>query len=156
MPRVGSADVGLSSTPADGGVSAAMPQVESQGRSASAFAGVLMAFAALQMLGVALIPVVTPYLQDRFAVDDAQIGLLTATFTLGVALVAIPMGARVLVLGRQDVVRGRRPVPRRQPHPGGAGDGRNDGYVAGYAMLACLALAGAAAGYIVLRRRTAS
>ena len=62
------------------------------GRPANALAGVLMAFVALQMLGVALIPVVTPYLQDRFAVSDAQIGLLAATFTLAVALVAIPMG----------------------------------------------------------------
>ncbi|HTX71108.1 MAG TPA: hypothetical protein VMH50_18420 [Thermoleophilia bacterium] len=62
------------------------------GRPANAFAGVLMAFVALQMLGVALIPVVTPYLQDRFTVSDAQIGLLAATFTLAVALVAIPMG----------------------------------------------------------------
>ena len=62
------------------------------GGSVNAFAGVLMAFVALQMLGVALIPVVTPYLRDRFSVSDAQVGLLAATFTLAVALAAIPMG----------------------------------------------------------------
>lgn len=58
----------------------------------NAFAGVLMAFVALQMLGITMIPVLTPYLQDRFAIDDAQIGLLTAAFTLAVSLAAIPMG----------------------------------------------------------------
>ncbi len=40
----------------------------------NAFTGVLMAFVALQMLDVALIPVVTPYLQDRFFISDAQGG----------------------------------------------------------------------------------
>jgi hypothetical protein len=79
---------------------------------------VLLGFVALQTLGVALIPVVAPYLQERLAINDAQIGLLISAFTLAVALAAM----------------------------------------ARYAMLACLALAGAAAaaGYIVLRRRTAS
>lgn len=62
------------------------------GRPATAFSGVLTAFVALQMLGVALIPVVAPYLQDRFAIDDAQVGLLASAFTLAVALAAIPMG----------------------------------------------------------------
>lgn len=62
------------------------------GRPAAAFAGVLTAFVALQMLGVVLVPVVAPSLQSRFAIDDAQVGLLASAFTLAVALVAIPMG----------------------------------------------------------------
>lgn len=62
------------------------------GRGAGAFSAVLLAYVALQTAGVAIIPVVTPFLQDRFTLSDAQIGLLTSAFALAVALVAIPMG----------------------------------------------------------------
>jgi len=70
------------------------PSEEAQlaGSSAGVFSAVLLAYVALQTAGVAIIPVVTPFLQDRFTLSDAQIGLLTSAFALAVALVAIPMG----------------------------------------------------------------
>ncbi len=51
-----------------------------------------MAFVALQTVGIALIPVVTPFLKDHYQLSDAQIGLLTSAFALAVALTSIPMG----------------------------------------------------------------
>ena len=51
-----------------------------------------MAFVALQMVGLAVIPVITPTLQAQFAFDDAHIGLLTSAFALAVSVTAIPMG----------------------------------------------------------------
>jgi predicted MFS family arabinose efflux permease len=62
------------------------------GRTADAFAAVLLAFVALQTVGVVMMPVVVPFLQDRLTLSDAQVGLLTSAFALAVALVAIPMG----------------------------------------------------------------
>ena len=62
------------------------------GRTADAFAAVLLAFVALQTVGIVMMPVVVPFLQDRFTLSDAQVGLLTSAFALAVALVAIPMG----------------------------------------------------------------
>jgi predicted MFS family arabinose efflux permease len=62
------------------------------GRRADAFSAVLMSFVALQTVGVVLIPVVAPQLQDRFGMSEAQIGLLTSAFALAVAVTAIPLG----------------------------------------------------------------
>jgi predicted MFS family arabinose efflux permease len=62
------------------------------GRTVDAFSAVLLAFVALQTVGVVMMPVVVPYLQQRFPMNDAQVGLLTSAFALAVALVAIPMG----------------------------------------------------------------
>ena len=62
------------------------------GRTADAFSAVLMAFVALQTAGVVMMPVLVPFLQDRYPMSDAQVGLLTSAFALAVALVAIPMG----------------------------------------------------------------
>ena len=69
-----------------------LDEAQLAGRGAGAFSAVLLAYVALQTGGVAIIPVVTPFLQSRFTLSDAQIGLLTSAFALAVALVAIPMG----------------------------------------------------------------
>lgn len=63
-----------------------------RGGPADAVAAVLMACVAMQTVGVTVVAVCTPLLQDRFALDAAQVGLLTSAFALAVALTAIPMG----------------------------------------------------------------
>ena len=75
-----------------------------EGRPADALAAVLMAFVAMQTVGVVMIPVVTPFLQERFSVSDAQIGLLTSAFALAVALASIPMGLSTARWGGRTLV----------------------------------------------------
>lgn len=66
--------------------------VRLEGGGADRMAAVLMAFVALQTVGVTVIAVCTPLLQERFAFSAAQIGLLTSAFALAVGLSSIPMG----------------------------------------------------------------
>ena len=63
-----------------------------------------MAFVAMQTVGVVMIPVVTPFLQERFSVSDAQVGLLTSAFALAVALTSIPMGLATARWGGRTLV----------------------------------------------------
>ena len=74
------------------------------GGRADAFAAVLMAFVALQTVGIALIPVVTPFLKDHYHLGDAQIGLLTSAFALAVAAASIPMGLATARWGGRTLV----------------------------------------------------
>jgi predicted MFS family arabinose efflux permease len=62
------------------------------GGRARAFAALFMGLVALSNVGLALVPVVAPALQDRFAFSDAQVGLLNSIFALAVGLAAIPTG----------------------------------------------------------------
>jgi predicted MFS family arabinose efflux permease len=78
--------------PAGAGDARAAGQSLLSGGRADAFSAVLLAFVSLQTVGIALIPVVTPFLQDHYHLRDAQIGLLTSAFALAVALTSIPMG----------------------------------------------------------------
>ena len=64
-------------------------------------AAVLMAFVALQTVGVTVIAVSAPVLQERFGFSAAQVGLLTSMFALAVGLTAIPMGLGTAKWGGQ-------------------------------------------------------
>ena len=79
-------------------------QAQLGGGRADAFAAVLMAFVALQTVGIALIPVVTPFLKDHYHLGDAQIGLLTSAFALAVAAASIPMGLATARWGGRTLV----------------------------------------------------
>lgn len=74
------------------------------GGRARVFAALLMALVALQNASVALIPVVAPSLQQRFAFSDAEIGLLTSVFALAIGLSAIPMGLATARWGGRVVI----------------------------------------------------
>lgn len=63
-----------------------------EGRTADAFAAVLLTFVALQTIGTVMLPVVAPFLVQRFGLSDAQVGFLTSGFALAVGLGAIPQG----------------------------------------------------------------
>ena len=76
-------------------------EVQLQGGRADRVAAVLMAFVALQTVGVTVIAVCTPILQERFGLSAAQIGLLTSMFALAVAITAIPMGLGTAKWGGQ-------------------------------------------------------
>ena len=82
---------------------AAVPagEVQLQGGRADGVAAVLMAFVALQTVGVTVVAVCTPVLQERFGFSAAQIGLLTSAFALAVAVTAIPMGLGTAKWGGQ-------------------------------------------------------
>lgn len=77
----------VSSAPAEAGGEAHL-----DGRTADTFAAVLLAFVALQTIGTVMLPVVAPFLQDHYALSDAQVGLLTSAFALAIGVGAIPMG----------------------------------------------------------------
>jgi predicted MFS family arabinose efflux permease len=82
----------VSPPPAGAGDTRSAGQVLLSGGRADAFSAVLLAFVALQTVGITLIPVVTPFLKDNYHLSDAQIGLLTSAFAVAVAVTAIPMG----------------------------------------------------------------
>ncbi len=67
-------------------------EVQLHGGRADGVAAVLMSFVALQTVGVTVVAVCAPVLQERFGFSAAQIGLLTSAFALAVGLTAIPMG----------------------------------------------------------------
>lgn len=66
--------------------------VQLEGGRADGMAAVLLAFVALQTVGVTVVAVCAPILQQRFDFSAAQIGLLTSAFALAVGITAIPMG----------------------------------------------------------------
>jgi nitrate/nitrite transporter NarK len=54
---------------------------------------------AVNSVAIALMPIVTNELQDRFAFTSSQIGLLTSIYMVAFALAAIPMGLVAARLG---------------------------------------------------------
>ncbi len=85
---------GLLEPPAED-LAEAAPQLgglELQGGRADTVAAVLMGYVALQTVGVTVVAVSAPVLQERFGFSAAQVGLLTSMFALAVGLTAIPMG----------------------------------------------------------------
>jgi predicted MFS family arabinose efflux permease len=84
---------GLLEPPLEAAATTVRPgEVQLQGGRADGVAGVLMGFVALQTVGVTVVAVCTPVLQERFGLSAAQIGFLTSAFALAVAITAIPMG----------------------------------------------------------------
>jgi predicted MFS family arabinose efflux permease len=76
-------------------------EVQLQGGGADGMAAVLMAFVALQTVGVTVVAVCTPLLQERFGFSGAEIGLLTSAFALAVGIASIPMGLGTAKWGGQ-------------------------------------------------------
>lgn len=68
------------------------PPLALEGRAADLLALTLMFFFVMSALTLSLLPVVTPELQDRFALSASQIGLLTSVFMFCYGGIGIPAG----------------------------------------------------------------
>jgi MFS family permease len=75
-------------------------------RGADALSLSLMLFMAVNSVAIALMPIVTNELQDRFAFTSSQIGLLTSIYMVAFALAALPMGLVAARLGGRTLVMG--------------------------------------------------
>lgn len=75
-------------------------------RRADLFSLSLMLFMAVNSMAIALMPVVSTQLQDRFAFSSSQIGLLSSMFMLMFAAGGIPMGVVAARLGGRTLMLG--------------------------------------------------